>query len=261
LAACGNAPALRGGKPADQQVHLHLDGQKRNVDLHLHDITSRMAADTPPILTDLLEIAAYVFAADQMISRGGPVMVALGHDWRRRFRFAIPVRNPAFWSRPDVLVALTDTLVFMSEDDFRFEFLQYDAAGTLAHYLDLGPARGKKFASDEVLLFSGGMDSLCGALSELQQHPRKCLLLVSHQSLTKMATHQEALAAALQKRFPERVFHVPVRAGITDAAPREFTQRTRSFLFAAIAAAVGAGQQRVLFYECPSSEFLRQRAG
>jgi len=249
LVACGNAPVPSSSGQASQRLDLHLDGEKRNVDLRLHDIRRRLAADIPAVLTDLLEIAAYVFAADEMVSRGGPAMAMLGRDWRRRFRFVIPVRNPTLWSQPDLLVALTDTLAFMSEDDFGFEFVQHDAPASFARYLDLGPARGKQFTSDEVLLFSGGMDSLCGALTELQQERRKRLLLVSHQSSTKLATRQKALATALHERFPERVLHVPVRAGITDVTPREFTQRTRSFLFTAIAAAAGAGQQRILFYE------------
>jgi 7-cyano-7-deazaguanine synthase in queuosine biosynthesis len=249
LVACGNAPAPRSKGHANQRLDLRLEGRERNVDLQLHDISRRLAADIPSVLTDLLEVAAYVFAADEMASRGGPTMVALGRDWRRHFRFVVPVRNPTLWSRPDLLGALTDTLAFMSEDDFGFEFVQHNAPAPFARYLDLGPARGKQFALDEVLLFSGGMDSLCGALTELQEHPRKRLLLVSHQSSTKMATRQKALAAALHERFPERVLHVPVRAGITDVTPREFTQRTRSFLFTAIAAAAGAGQRRILFYE------------
>jgi 7-cyano-7-deazaguanine synthase in queuosine biosynthesis len=249
LVACGNAPVPRDSGQANHRLDLHLDGQKRNVDLHLHDIRRRLAADIPSVLTDLLEIAAYVFAADEMASRGGPTMAALGRDWRRRFRFVIPVRNLTLWSRPDLLEGLTETLGFMSEDDFAFEFVPHAAPTSFVRYLDLGPARGKRFASDEVLLFSGGMDSLCGALTEFQQHPRKRLLLVSHQSSTKMATRQKALAAELHERFPERVLHVPVRAGITDITPREFTQRTRSFLFTAIAAAAGAGQQRILFNE------------
>jgi 7-cyano-7-deazaguanine synthase in queuosine biosynthesis len=161
----------------------------------------------------------------------------------------IPIRNPAVWSRPDVMEALTEALSFMSEDEFYFEFLPHHAPAPIERYFDLGPALGHKFSSDEVLLFSGGMDSLCGALVELHRQRRKRLLLVTHQSSSKMTAHQKALAAALRNRFRERVLHVPVRAGITGATPREFTQRTRSFLFAAIAAAVGAGQQRILFYE------------
>jgi 7-cyano-7-deazaguanine synthase in queuosine biosynthesis len=248
LVSCGNVRA----QPAAariQRLRLHLDGPERNVNLQLRDISRRMATDIPPILTDLIEIAAYVFAADEMARRGGPTMAGMGRDWRRRFHFVIPIRDPALWSQPDVAEALADALDFMSEDEFHFEFLPHEAPAPIEHYFDLGPALGQRFASDEVLLFSGGMDSLCGTLVELQQHPRKRLLLVSHQSSSKMMAHQRLLAKALRDRFPERVLHVPVRAGITDAAPREFTQRTRSFLFAAIAAAVGAGQQRILFCE------------
>jgi 7-cyano-7-deazaguanine synthase in queuosine biosynthesis len=248
LVFCGNTPEPH-ASPTVQRLRLHLDGPARNVNLHLHDIGRRMAADIPPILTDLLEIAAYVFAADELASRGGQTMAAMGRDWRRRFRFVIPVRDPALWSQPEVVEALTDALDFMSEDEFQFEFLLHEAPTPVGQYFDLGPPLGRKFVSDEVLLFSGGMDSLCGALVHLQQQPRKRLLLVSHQSSSKMTARQKLLAEALQGRFAERVLHVPVRAGITDATPREFTQRTRSFLFAAIAAAVGAGQQRILFYE------------
>src|SRR5262249_36057828 len=158
-----------------------LDGRGRNVDLHLHDISRRMAADIPPILTDLIEIAAYVFAADEMASRGGSTMAGMGRDWRRRFRFVIPIRNPGIWSRPEVVEALTEALGFMSEDEFYFEFLPHDAPAPIEHYFDLGPALGPKFTSDEVLLFSGGMDSLCGALVELNRQ-RQRLLLITHQS-------------------------------------------------------------------------------
>jgi 7-cyano-7-deazaguanine synthase in queuosine biosynthesis len=248
LVSCGNTPAPHAGATV-QGLRLHLDGPARNVNLHLHDISRRMAADIPPILIDLIEIAAYVFAADEMASRGGPTMAAMGRDWRRRFRFVISIRDPALWSRPEVVEALTEALDFMSEDEFHFEFLLHDAPAPIERYFDLGPPLGHKFASDEVLLFSGGMDSLCGALVLLKQQPRKRLLLVSHQSSSKMTAHQRLLAEALQDRFAERVLHVPVRAGITDATPREFTQRTRSFLFSAIAAAVGASHQRILFYE------------
>jgi 7-cyano-7-deazaguanine synthase in queuosine biosynthesis len=248
LVSCGNALTPHDSAVV-RRLRLHLDGPARNVNLHLHDISRRMAADIPPILTDLIEIAAYVFAADEMASRGGLTMAAMGRDWRRRFRFVIPVRDPALWSRPEVVEVLTDALNFMSEDEFHFDFVLHDAPAPIEHYFDLGPALGHKFASDEVLLFSGGMDSLCGALIELHRQPHKRLVLVTHQSSSKMAAHQKLIAEALRNRFPGRLLHVPVRAGITAAAPREFTQRTRSFLFATIAAAVGAGQQRILFCE------------
>jgi hypothetical protein len=118
-------------------------------------------------------------------------MAAMGRDWRRRFRFVIPIRDSALWSRPDVVEALTDALEFMSEDEFHFEFVLHDAPAPVEHYFELAPALGQKFVPEEVLLFSGGMDSLCGALVELERQPRKRLLLVTHQSSSKMTAHQK----------------------------------------------------------------------
>jgi hypothetical protein len=144
LVSCGNVSGAH-AKDAVQHLHLDLDGAARNVNLHLHDISRRMAGDIPPIMVDLIEIAAYVFAADQMASRGGLTMAAMGKDWRRRFRFVIPIRDPALWSRPEVAEALTDALNFMSEDEFHFKFLLHDSPAPIEHYFDLGPARS--FAS------------------------------------------------------------------------------------------------------------------
>src|SRR4030095_979319 len=176
---CGNARDLRRAGSGARNMRVQLDGPRQNVQLRLQDITRRMVADVPPLLTDLVEIAAYVFAADAMVPGGGPTMPALGRQWRRRFHFMVPVRRPDVWMKPEVLEALSEALGFMSEDDFSFEFAQHDQPPELGNYLELGTPQGKRFGSDEILLFSGGMDSLCGALVELA-HTSKRLLLVSH---------------------------------------------------------------------------------
>ena len=45
----------------------------------------------------------------------------MGSDWRRSFHFVIPVRNPIIGA-PIVLESFCDTLSFLSEDDYAFEF-------------------------------------------------------------------------------------------------------------------------------------------
>ena len=82
-----------------------------------------MLADVPPLLEDLLEIAAYVLAADAATDRGDPTLPDMGEDWRRRFRFVIPVRRPEVWASSELTALLADTLSFLSEDDYRFEFV------------------------------------------------------------------------------------------------------------------------------------------
>ncbi len=90
---------------------------------------------------------------------------------------------------------------------------------------------------EDVVLFSGGLDSLAGAVDSLINNSAR-LLLVSHQSSTKIANRQKELARDLSARFPGRVLHVPVRISMHGNEGSERTQRTRSFLFGALGATV-----------------------
>ncbi len=62
-------------------LRLNLAGTHPNITLRLEDISRRMVADVPDLLTDLIEVAAYVFCADQLVSRGGNMMRGMGSDW------------------------------------------------------------------------------------------------------------------------------------------------------------------------------------
>ena len=53
---------------------LNLSGPDPNITLRLEDITRPMVTDVPDVLTDLMEVATYVYCADQLVSRGGEVM-------------------------------------------------------------------------------------------------------------------------------------------------------------------------------------------
>jgi 7-cyano-7-deazaguanine synthase in queuosine biosynthesis len=196
-----------------------------------------MVGDPPDVLTDLLEIAAYVHCADQIVSRGGEVSRGLGADWRRDLRFIVPVREPDRWSSPEVRGSLQRLLGFMSDDTFRFEFVDMRDPPPVEGYLNFGEEIGDR--SDEVLLFSGGLDSLAGAVDRLCNGKSR-LLLVSHQSSTKIADRQYFLASELANRFPGRVLHVPVRLTKHGLRAVETTQRSRSFLFGALAALVSS---------------------
>ena len=205
----------------------------------------------PDVLHDLLEIASYVYAADAAISRGGPMEAGMGKRWRRRLRFVLPVCLPELWSSPEVSAILVETLSFLSEDIYAFEFEARRDQPRLASYLDLPSGEGTTFAADEVVLFSGGLDSLAGAVEELAVHGRK-VVLVSHRSASKIVGAQRHLVEQLRSRFgPARVFHVPIWANVSHELGKEFTHRTRSFLFGALAAVTARllDVDRIKFYE------------
>ena len=211
-----------------------------------------MVRNVPDLLIDLIEIATYVYCADQAISRGGRVQVGMGADWRRSFRFVIPVRNPDHWNHRSVLEPLCSTLSFLSEDDYAFEFEKATNPVPFQDYLELDDdGGGAAFKADEVVLFSGGLNSLGGAIEELSTDGKR-VALVSHRSSPKIFGHQKHLVTELNARFPQKLMHVPVL--VTRLEPlrvQEYTQRSRSFLYAALACVVARlfGRSRFRFFE------------
>ena len=196
LVLCGGASAKPRGD--EKPLNLNLHGASANVRLEIEDISRRLLANLSDVHADLLEIASYIYAADSAISRGGKTDSHLGAMWRRKFRFVIPVRQPdcghptLSWrlsSRRSVS-CLTTTMSLSSANSkilprwkaiFRFP-AQKDA----------------KFTPDEVLLFSGGLDSFAGTVEELVAHGKK-VALVSHRSASKITEAQNYLIGQLRR--------------------------------------------------------------
>ena len=220
-----------------------------NVRLGLPDFVQSVY-HLPDRFLDLLEIAAYVFAGDRLTLRGSKNTVEY-HSWARNLHYVMRVRDHAFWSRSDVQDALRAALLFMTGDqsyDFTFqpghstppadlfdsEVFQVEAAGSLS-----------------IMLFSGGLDSLAGAVQRLEEtNDRVCL--VSHQSSQpSIVRTQDSLVKALQGEYPGRVHHYRFRTNLRRIRAKEETQRTRSFLYGSIAFAIAHtfGRDRVFVYE------------
>jgi hypothetical protein len=241
------APGGALGKPA---VSLSLRGAQSNVALKVSDISQRMVANISPVLVDLLEIATYVYCADQATMRGGSTSKDYGARWRRKFRFHIPVREPDLWSSGAVCSALRDTLAFLSDDEYEFTFSKVSEPPPVDQYLDFGPG-AFGFNPEEVILFSGGLDSLGGAVKEAVVENRS-VALVSHRSSPKIANRQKMLLRDLDSHcINNNIFHVPIWVNKDKALGREYTQRTRSFLYASLGAVVARVSDlwRIRFYE------------
>ncbi len=246
---CGGLIA-DGGISKRKAVPLHLWGKYANVTLKISDISKAMAANIPPVLVDLLEIATYVYCADQATTRGAGNATNYGAKWRRRFQFHIPIREPDLWSSAPVTTALRDTLGFLSDDEYDFTFRKLKSPPSVEQYLDFGPGDAIGLKPDQVMLFSGGLDSLGGAVQQAVAGKRM-IALVSHRSSPKIAKRQKELLEDLEKHCALKPLHVPVWINKEKALGREFTQRTRSFLYAALAAVVARifDLWKIRFYE------------
>jgi hypothetical protein len=198
LVFCGGL--LSTARIADKAYRLDITGPDQNIELRISDISRALVTNIPDVLIDLLELAAYIYCADGTIRRGGNTMTEMGHDWRRNLRFFVPVRLPDVWSSPPIVTLLTETLSFLSDDFYAFEFQHLRDPPAFQNYLELSGPTPHGFLPDEVILFSGGLDSLAGAVEELVGNER-CVALVSHRSAPKIVSRQRELVDAIQTRF------------------------------------------------------------
>ncbi len=254
LVICGGLPVPASSKDDVLKLDVNAsEGSVNRVNLKLGDLSARMVEDLPHVLADLIEIAAYVYCADQFTRRGGDTMPDMGKDWFRRLRFRIPVRQIDLWRRADIREALIEALTFLSDDRFDFDFVPHPERQPtgLQPYLDFGDSVESGFIPDDVILFSGGLDSFAGAVENLVGRGRQ-VALVSHRASPMVMSKQNGLVAALRDRTkPRQLFHVPVSINKGHEEAVEFTQRTRSFLFATLGVVVARLFRKnvVQFYE------------
>lgn len=250
LILCG-APAPAHAPP--RTTRLDIYAPPRNVRLHLWEVRRDLWTEIPKVLRDLLDLAVYVTAADQAVGRanGGRVDdTEPGAGWRRAFRFRVAVREPDLWNSAPVLDALVPVLSFLSDDEYAFEFVALTRDPPLDAFIDFNdtPFTGEV---SEVVSFSRGLDSLAGAVTGAVLQKRQ-VVLVNHRSTDKFVARHDRLVAALQARAGARApVHFAARANRAREVGGEYTQRTRSFLFAALNALFArmVGLDRFRFYE------------
>ncbi len=232
-------------------IHLHAGSRKHNVHLNIENVSRRLAQDIPSIIMDMLEVGSYVYCADQSFYRGGKVSRQDGKHWRRNFHFEIPVRNLDTWNKSEIKEELRELLGFLSDDFYEFSFRPLIEDIPRNAYFDFEEG-DPWFKADEVLLFSGGLDSLAGALDEIINHGKK-VALVSHRPVAKISKRQVDLLKAFEKKGGDRhnFLHVPIWVNKDEGLGIDSNQRCRSFLYAMLGASVAVMHKinRVKFFE------------
>jgi len=118
---------------------------------------------------DLLVLAAHIHAADTRISRNTESQ----DNWTREIRLVVPVSDVARWTSVSGL--LQQMLNFLTGDRWSFDFRVRPKASSES---SRPTACGGETAVRCVSLFSGGLDSLIGAIDALEQGRNP--LFVSH---------------------------------------------------------------------------------
>jgi 7-cyano-7-deazaguanine synthase in queuosine biosynthesis len=236
-----------------RDLRLRLSGKdgKGNITLRIEDVHRKMFQQVPSLFNDLLEVATYVYSADQVIRRGADDVDSFGDGWRRDLHFVVPVRNPDFWNSPQVQEALCSTLRFLSDDQYQFDFVKLDQDHPFQDYLGFDDTQQMYRKPEQVVMFSGGLDSLAGAIDEVVNQKRR-VLLVTHKATSKLnkryQTLEQMLAEKADGNAPPRI---SVRVHKSKELNHEYTQRSRSFLYVSIGATIAKmlGLSSVRFYE------------
>lgn len=202
---------------------------------------------------DVLVLAAMVHAADTRISR-----VQTSQDaWTRELAISVPVSDPELWASQRALVERTLrfltgdhwTVLFRARPDGMADFVRRPVKGLFEH------------GFDGIALFSGGLDSLIGAIDRLEDVSFP--LFVSHGGEGAVSKPQDNLfknVATAYRTGNRELKRLRLGMGfgrkLTPGVRREETTRGRSFLFIALAAMAGSGLGRPFSLEVPENGLI-----
>lgn len=143
------------------------------------------------------------------------------------------MRDLEFWAQEHIQSLIEKILSFLSNDRYTFKFVSLKRDRPEQTYFEFGDRKEWPFhAPKRVLMFSGGLDSLAGAIETAANGGK--VVLVSHRPVSTLDARQNQLFKQLQQLYPSQLIRVPVWINKDEKFGREPTQRTRSFLFAAL---------------------------
>ena len=203
----------------------------------VRDSIARLKGPVPTVAFDFLSIALAVTAADEFVSRDNA-----SHGFARDIALKIALAKPAIWQQEKT--NLERILRFLSGDNWSLTLVP--GGLTPPTKKEHGKFRQKTDINgvERICLFSGGLDSLIGAVDCLHQYPTKTLL-VSRAS-PKDKQHQDILAHHLGAPKRLSVNDVPTRPrGPIPLWKKEDTTRSRSILFIALGVCVAAAAGEV----------------
>jgi hypothetical protein len=198
---------------------------------------------------DLLWLAVGAYGADKVVPRK-----QAPDRWTRRLDLHVPVTESARWAAASS--AFSEALAYLTSDEWRIRFRSSGPRG--AHADAAGPN-----AFDTVSLFSGGLDSLVGAIDLLEAG--HTAVLVGHYDSNPLKPRQQSLFERLRDAYgADRVIYRPFYLRPLGPQPaqarplpadREPSTRSRSFLFIA-AAAVTASAAGTAVVHVPENGYI-----
>lgn len=200
---------------------------------------------------DLFVFAAHVQVADTRISR----VTDSQDSWSREIRLVVPVSDPAKWQSASSTI--TKLLNFLTGDYWTINFRLRPT--NFSHIVPEGSELLTGIPYDHISLFSGGLDSLIGAIDLLENGAKP--LLISHASESSVSDAQKDCYDALKSYYAKStVDRLRVWMNFPDVKvtgnENEKTTRGRSFLFFTIGVFAGTGFQNAFTLRVPENGLI-----
>jgi hypothetical protein len=218
----------RNGLPLepDSDIHVWLYGASPplphigTIGAQAMDAAERLRVRPSAAAIDFLSIAMAVTAADTFVMRGDAP-----DAWARYFEIVLPLVEPERWIA--VKNELEAALMFLSSDEWHFEFVAGGAAPPSSSIIKRRKRVVDVSRVDCVSLFSGGLDSGVGAIDLIASGRRP--LLVSH------APHGDAdKQGKVASLLPTSCQRLSVNSYPRLQGADDDSTRTRSFQFIAL---------------------------
>ncbi len=179
-------------------------------------------------VVDFFIISATVYGIDRFIERRKNSV----DGWSRELKVKLPVRNIQKWKSSKYEIEALFS--FLTGDYWEVDFHKSNF-----HYPDIPLENQFNSSFAQVNLFSGGLDSLIGALNFLKENPKEKLLFASHydSQMHGPKGDQEGLIKKLEGEYPGQFEYIPSVKVFLDNSTisKETTFRSRSILFIGIA--------------------------
>lgn len=187
---------------------------------------------------DFLFISTVIYCIDKLIPRSNSI-----DNWTRLLQTEIPVVHSDSWNQNRD--TLNKAISFLTGDVWNISFRELECSL-------IRPKRHRyrlllDDATPEIVsLFSGGLDSLIGAIDLLESRPHAIIKFVGHYDpdVGGPKSDQNSLMEELRGNYRNRIKFVQIRAGQTPSGD-EVSFRSRSILFIGlgiyVASAAGEG--------------------
>lgn len=231
--------------------YFNLWGNKKNISMQIEALKG-LFPKMPDRFRDFLEIATYVYCSDQLYPRYQNLVDPYGKHWHRNLKLIIAVREVDFWRQTDVRRCLERLLGFLADERIVFEFVPFPEKPPEQMYFDFKGTFEGRSRPTQVMLYSGGLDSLAGAIRESMDNRNK-VILIRHKSTDKfkLSRHKKLNQKLVEKCGSNPPIFITHEINKDRELSREYTQCTRSFLYFALGAtfAYMLELDNVRFYE------------